>query len=99
MAGSLSGANYWVGLHQLLALLLVRLQTEGLWTRHACNKCTQDVVLNEQHVKVNAAVADGLTAVRLKLTCTQAIKPQPIGINVFVTFAPLRGVHNQVSAL
>ncbi|CAN0095989.1 unnamed protein product, partial [Ectocarpus fasciculatus] len=78
MRGSLGGANYWVGLHELVDKILERLGKEALWTKHTCDLCCQQINYEGDVVDVRCAVADGLTAVRFRkcsvYNCTQDIR-------------------------
>lgn len=64
--GSLSGANFWPGLHELLEEVTEEIQQQALWTRHQCDSCRQEIEVEGETFAVRAAVADGLTAVRFE---------------------------------
>jgi len=64
LTGSLSGANTWTGLLELMLELVEEMTKAALWTRHECRICCNGVNFGGQTVPIRAVVCDGITAVR-----------------------------------
>ena len=64
VAGDQQGANYWVGLRELMEEINDGFWGRMPWSRHNCTICRRDLHVNGEWRSLKAAVIDGITNTR-----------------------------------